>query len=69
MIWRGLSLLTVSVYGRELVCTYTAQGTFKVLGEILKRGAGGNALVGSTYGGIVLPAADIAYVFLHNGIC
>jgi len=59
------SFSVISVYRRELVGTNTAQRAFKIFGKFLKRSAGFNALIGSTYGTIILPSANVTYIFLH----
>ena len=51
-------------YG-ELVFAYSAEGTFKVFGKFLERCAGSNAGLGQSFGGIVLPTADVANVGFH----
>ena len=55
-------------YG-ELVFAYSAEGTFKVFGKFIERCAGSNAGLGQSFGGIVLPAADVANVSFHNSVC
>lgn len=56
------------VFGGELVFADTAHGAYPGVGDLVKRGAGGYAVVGVADGGVVFPAADVAYVFciVHN---
>ena len=61
----GLSLREGSLFLLESILTQSADGALEVLGQILKGGAGGDAVVGITNGGIVFVTAG-ANVF-HSG--
>ena len=51
--------------GGEVVLTDAAEGADPVFGEFFKGGSGGDAVVGVAGGGVVLIAADVAYVLFH----
>ena len=50
---------------RKFILADAAKRAFKVSGNILPRGAGGDACFGHSDGGIILPAAHVAFV-LHT---
>ena len=49
----------------EVVFTYSAKGTYEVLGKVLKLGACGNAIVGIAYGFVINPTAHVTYILFH----
>lgn len=67
-LWGGLSVgLPMELFGYgEFVLTDSAEGTFEVIGKFFKGCAGSNACFGYTFGGIVLPTANVANVSLHD---
>ncbi len=50
----------------ELVFAYTANRADKILGQFLERCAGFNTCIGASFGGIILPTANITYILLHS---
>jgi len=48
---------------RELILAYHAKGTFKIFGNIFPLGARGDTTFRITYSLIILPAANITYIF------
>lgn len=53
-------------YG-ELVFSYSAEGTFKIVRQFFEGCAGCDAGFRQSFGGIILPAADVTNVGFHNG--
>ena len=51
------TLREVSLFLLESVLTQSADGALEILGQVLKGGAGGNAVVGIADGGVVLVTA------------
>lgn len=51
--------------GGEVVLADAAEGADPVFGEFFEGGSGGDAVVGVAGGGVVLIAADVAYVLFH----
>ena len=51
---------------RELILAYSAKGTLKVLGKILKLSAGSDAALGAANLLVIFPSANVANVF-HIG--
>ena len=51
--------------GGEVVLADAAEGADPVFREIFEGGSGGDAVVGVAGGGVVLIAADVAYVLFH----
>ena len=51
----------------ELVFSDTAEGTFKIFGNIFPSRTSRNACIGYANGGIIHPTAYFANVFAHNG--
>jgi len=49
----------------EVVFTYSAKGTYEILGEVLKFGACSDTVIGITHSFVIDPAAYITYVFFH----
>ena len=52
--------------GGELVFADTAEGAGVIVGEFFKGCAGGDAVFGVTYFGVIYPVAYVANIFFHN---
>ena len=66
--WVNLSIEGLFVNGAEFILAYAAERANPVFGEFFEWGAWLNAVVGITYCGIVLVAADVTYILFHNVI-
>ena len=51
---------------RELVFACTTEGADEIGGKIFEWRAGGDASLGHSNGGVVLPATEVANHFLHK---
>ena len=61
----GRSALLQSGFG-EHVLAHAAQGALEIVGQILKQGAGGNAVLRAAQFLVVLPAASVANILRHG---
>lgn len=62
---RSLRLWQFSCF-TEVFLSYTAGGAHPVFGQVFKSGTGRNVVLGIAYCGVVLIAADVANVLLHD---
>jgi hypothetical protein len=53
-------------YFAEVFCADTALGAYPILGKILERSTGSNAIIGVTYCRVINPTANVAYILFHT---